>query len=72
MVELAEAINKANKCKGPFLVHARVLKEDNVLPMVAPGASLSETIYYPANEVKDFAKKKLNLEDATKQLAYKV
>jgi acetolactate synthase-1/2/3 large subunit len=72
VAELADAINKANKCKGPFLVHARVLKEDNVLPMVAPGASLSETIYYPANEVKDFAKKKLNLEDATKQLAYKV
>lgn len=72
VAELADAINKANKCNGPFLVHARVLKEDNVLPMVAPGASLSETIYYPASEVKDFKKKKLNLEDATKQLAYKV
>ena len=70
--ELVAAITKANSTKGPFLVHARVLKEDNVLPMVAPGASLSETIYYPAEEVKNFKKKKLNIQDAIKQLADKV
>jgi len=70
--ELADAIQKAYSTKGPFLVHARVLKEDNVLPMVAPGASLSETIYYPASEVKEFKKKKLNIQDAIKQVDHKM
>jgi acetolactate synthase-1/2/3 large subunit len=46
--ELKEAIGKANASDKPFLVHAKVLKEENVLPMVAPGTSLSDTIYYPA------------------------
>lgn len=47
--ELKDAISKAQACKDkPFLIHARVLKEENVLPMVAPGTSLSNTIYYPA------------------------
>lgn len=68
--ELANAITQAYKTKGPFLVHARVLKEDNVLPMVAPGASLSETIYYaqdvPVND------KKLLEKNAKKLLANKV
>jgi len=46
--ELKEAIRQAQACKDkPFLIHARVLKEENVLPMVAPGTSLSDTIYYP-------------------------
>lgn len=46
--ELNEAIKMAQACKDkPFLIHARVLKEENVLPMVAPGTSLSDTIYYP-------------------------
>jgi len=55
--ELAEAIHKANKCKGPFLIHAKVKKEENVLPMVAPGTSLSDTIYYPVKPVKEKAVK---------------
>lgn len=46
--ELREAIKQAQACTDkPFLIHARVLKEENVLPMVAPGTSLSDTIYYP-------------------------
>lgn len=46
--ELREAIKMAQACKDrPFLIHARVMKEENVLPMVAPGTSLSNTIYYP-------------------------
>ncbi len=49
--ELANAVTQAYKTKGPFLINARVLKEDNVLPMVAPGASLSETIYYPQDVI---------------------
>ncbi|RZK16230.1 MAG: acetolactate synthase, large subunit, biosynthetic type, partial [Flavobacterium sp.] len=50
--ELREAINRANACDKPFLIHAKVLKEENVLPMVAPGTSLSDTIYYPAKPEK--------------------
>jgi acetolactate synthase-1/2/3 large subunit len=50
--ELREAINKAHACEKPFLIHAKVLKEENVLPMVAPGTSLSDTIYYPAKPEK--------------------
>ncbi len=51
--ELKEAIHKANKAKGPFLIHAKVKKEENVLPMVAPGTSLSDTIYYPVKPIKE-------------------
>ena len=51
--ELTKAIKKAQASKIPFLIHAKVLKEENVLPMVAPGTSLSDTIYYPAKGVKE-------------------
>ena len=51
--ELKEAIKKANSTKKPFLIHAKVMKEENVWPMVAPGTSLSETIYYPSKNVKE-------------------
>ncbi|MFQ3576432.1 MAG: biosynthetic-type acetolactate synthase large subunit [Cytophagales bacterium] len=69
VAELKDAIDLAYKTPGPFLVHAKVLKEDNVLPMVAPGASLSETIYYPV-ELK--RKTGLKEKNAEKLLAYKV
>lgn len=46
--DLKKAIQTAHEHKGPYLIHAHVLKEENVLPMVAPGTSLSDTIYYPA------------------------
>lgn len=51
--EFKAAIKQAQETKGPFLIHAKVLKEENVLPMVAPGASLSETIYYPVKPKKE-------------------
>jgi acetolactate synthase I/II/III large subunit len=50
--ELRAAIKRAHACEKPFLIHAKVLKEENVLPMVAPGTSLSDTIYYPAKPEK--------------------
>ncbi len=68
--ELRDAIELAYKTDGPFLVHAKVLKEDNVLPMVAPGASLSETIYYPMDLKK--TKSNLKQKNAEKLLADKV
>jgi acetolactate synthase-1/2/3 large subunit len=51
--ELKEAINNAHAHKGPFVIHAKVVKEENVWPMVAPGTGLSQTIYYPAKVVKE-------------------
>jgi acetolactate synthase-1/2/3 large subunit len=45
--ELKVAIAKANSTPKPYLIHARVEKEESVLPMVAPGTGLSDTIYYP-------------------------
>lgn len=68
--ELVEGLKKAYSTKGPFLLHAKVLKEDNVLPMVAPGASLSETIYYPSSQTKTDTKKKEK--DAKELLAHKM
>ncbi len=55
--ELKEAIHQAHKSTKPYLIHARVEKEENVLPMVAPGTSLSDTIYYPAKVVREKAGK---------------
>jgi acetolactate synthase I/II/III large subunit len=58
--EYKEALHKASDAKGPFLIHARVVKEDNVLPMIAPGTTLSDTIYYPEGE-ELYAKQKTQL-----------
>lgn len=49
------AIIQAQNHKGPFVIHAKVLKEENVLPMVAPGTSLSDTIYYPEDQFDPIA-----------------
>ncbi len=54
--ELKTAIQKAHATPKPFLIHAKVQKEENVWPMVAPGTSLSQTIYYPN---KSMAKEKI-------------
>ena len=53
--ELKAAIHKAHSTPKPFLIHAKVLKEENVWPMVAPGTSLSQTIYYPNKSIKEKA-----------------
>lgn len=50
--DFKKAMEQATEHEGPFLIHAHVMKEENVLPMVAPGTSLSDTIYYPAKPVK--------------------
>lgn len=42
-----KALKTAQETDGPFLIHAKVLQEDNVFPMVPPMASLSDTMYYP-------------------------
>jgi len=45
--DLKKAIIEARNTDGPFFIHAKVHKEENVFPMVPPQRSLSETMYYP-------------------------
>lgn len=45
--DLNKAITEARNTDGPFFIHAKVHKEENVFPMVPPQKSLSETMYYP-------------------------
>lgn len=52
------AIKKAQTHNGPFVIHAKVMKEENVLPMVAPGTSLSDTIYYAEDEFDPMAEER--------------
>jgi len=40
--ELAEAIREMLDTKGPFLLETVIMEEDDVMPMTAPGASVSE------------------------------
>ena len=35
-------LKKALKAKGPFVIDARIEKDDKVWPMVSPGTSISE------------------------------
>ncbi len=53
--DFEDAVIQAQNHKGPFVIHAKVLKEENVLPMVAPGSSLSDTIYYPEDQFDPIA-----------------
>ncbi len=40
--EIEDAIATMLKHKGPYVLHVKVLKEDNVFPMIASGKSVSE------------------------------
>lgn len=46
-VQVVSAIQKAMEHDGPFLIDFRIEPEENVYPMVAPGASLAEPIENP-------------------------
>ena len=48
--EVNPAIERAMAEEGPFLIDFKVEPEENVYPMVAPGASLHEVIEAPAKE----------------------
>ncbi|MFH0942163.1 MAG: biosynthetic-type acetolactate synthase large subunit [Chloroflexota bacterium] len=57
--EVAPAIRQAMAHDGPFLIDFRVEPEENVYPMVVPGASLAEVLFAPEKqprEVSDSAK----------------
>jgi len=40
--DLSEALDRTIAYEGPYLLHVRVKKEDNVFPMIASGKSVSE------------------------------
>jgi acetolactate synthase-1/2/3 large subunit len=49
--EVAPAIEQAMKHEGPFLIDFMVEPEENVYPMVPPGAAISEVLEAPKKEV---------------------
>jgi len=49
--EVIPAIEKAMEEPGPYLLNFMVEPEENVYPMVPPGASLAEVIEEPQREV---------------------
>jgi len=50
--EVVPAIQRAMETKGPFLIDFKIEREENVYPMVPPGASLSEVLEEPKQEAK--------------------
>jgi acetolactate synthase-1/2/3 large subunit len=50
--EVTPAIEQAMAEKGPFLIDFRVEPEENVYPMVPPGAALSEVLEIPKKETE--------------------
>lgn len=55
-VQVVAAIEKAIEHDGPFLIDFIVEPEENVYPMVAPGASLSQILEAPDEDIKVKAK----------------
>ena len=49
--EVIPAIEQAMAHQGPFLIDFTVEPEENVYPMVPPGASISEVLEEPKKEV---------------------
>jgi len=55
--EVAPAIEQAMAHDGPFLIEFLVEPEENVYPMVPPGASLAEVIEQPRKEVSQWPRR---------------
>jgi acetolactate synthase-1/2/3 large subunit len=49
--EVVPAIEQAMNSDGPFIIDFMIEPEENVFPMVPPGASLAEIIEEPRKEV---------------------
>ena len=43
--QLADAVKQMISAKGPFLLEAAVLEEENVMPMIKPGNSVDQMIF---------------------------
>jgi acetolactate synthase-1/2/3 large subunit len=52
--EVVPAIQQAMEHEGPFLIDFRVEPEENVYPMVPPGASVAEFVELPKKEVRSW------------------
>jgi len=46
-IDVIPAIQKAMEADGPFLIDFRIEPEENVYPMVAPGAAIAEILEAP-------------------------
>jgi acetolactate synthase-1/2/3 large subunit len=55
--EVADAIQQAMDCDGPFLIDFMVEPEENVFPIVPPGASVAEFIERPKKEVSTWPRR---------------
>ncbi|MFC1910657.1 biosynthetic-type acetolactate synthase large subunit [Chloroflexota bacterium] len=55
--EVAQAIRQAMEHQGPFLIDFAIEPEENVYPMVPPGASLAQTLEAPKKEVPVWPRK---------------
>ncbi|TEU03241.1 MAG: biosynthetic-type acetolactate synthase large subunit, partial [Dehalococcoidia bacterium] len=49
---VTSAIERAMAHQGPFLIDFQIEPEENVYPMVPPGAALAEILEYPREEVR--------------------
>ncbi|NQT71250.1 MAG: biosynthetic-type acetolactate synthase large subunit [Chloroflexi bacterium] len=56
-IDVIPAIQKAMDTDGPFLIDFRIEPEENVYPMVAPGASLAEILEEPSKDEASLAGK---------------
>ena len=54
--EVAPALERAMTEPGPFLINFEVEPEENVYPMVPPGAAIHEVLEAPKKEVKSWPK----------------
>jgi len=57
--EVVPAIEKAMATPGPFLLNFEVEPEENVYPMIPPGASLNEMIEEPRKEVPAWSRRSI-------------
>ena len=55
--EVMPAINEAMSTDGPFLINFLVEPEENVYPMVPPGASISQFLEQPKKEVSSWPRR---------------
>jgi len=55
--EVVPALEKAMDTPGPFLINFVVEPEENVYPMVPPGASLNEQLEGPRKEVPAWSRR---------------
>lgn len=55
--EVVPAIEQAMKSQGPFLIDFMVEPEENVYPMVPPGATLAEALEAPKQEVTAWSRR---------------